>query len=196
MFREIMTRRRVLLTLTGVGGTALFVGLLATRDASTPESATATATNTAEPTEEATTEPTTEPTEEATAEVIDDPVVELEVACAGDELAFSPSDLSAPPRSQIKLTFDNVSTYFDHNWVLVDSDAVVDAVLKDAAQAGESKGFEPQDLTHVIAHTPVVASGESATVTCAAPPPGTYPFFCAFPGHALAGMRGILTIEA
>jgi azurin len=189
MFREIMTRRRVLLTLTGVGGTALFVGLLATRDSSAPESITPTATNTAEPTAE----PTVEPTEEPTAEL---PIVTLDIACAGDELAFSPSDLSAAANVQIRLTFDNVSTYFDHNWVLVDSDAVVDAVPKDAAQAGEDQGFLPQDLTHVIAYTPVVASGESATVTFAAPPPGTYPFFCAFPGHALAGMRGTLAIKA
>jgi azurin len=188
MFREIMTRRRVLLTLTGVGGTALFVGLLATLASSAPESITPTATNTAEPTEE----PTAKPTEEPTAEL---PIVALDIACAGDELAFSPSDLSAAPNVQIRLTFDNVSTYFDHNWVLVDSDAVVDSVLADAAQAGEEKGYLPQDLTHVIAHTPIVSSGESAEVTFAAPPPGAYPFFCAFPGHALAGMRGTLTIK-
>jgi len=183
-----MTRRRVLLTLTGVGGTALFIGLLATRDSSAPESVTPTATNTAEPTEEPTKEPTVAPTKI--------PIVALDIACAGDELAFSPSDLSAPANVQISLTFHNVSTYFDHNWILVDSDAAVDLVLKDAAKAGEGKGFLPQDLTHVITHTPVVSSGESATVTFAAPPPGVYPFFCAFPGHALAGMRGTLTIKA
>jgi len=47
----------------------------------------------------------------------------------------------------------------------------------------------------VIASTKMLGPGETATVTFTAPAPGVYDYICTFPGHALAGMRGTLTVK-
>jgi azurin len=49
----------------------------------------------------------------------------------------------------------------------------------------------------IIAHTGLVAGGESDTVTFTAPEePGDYEYICTFPGHFAAGMKGTLTVKA
>ena len=47
----------------------------------------------------------------------------------------------------------------------------------------------------VISKTPMAGAGESTEVTFTAPGPGTYPFVCTFPGHAVAGMSGTLVVR-
>jgi len=47
----------------------------------------------------------------------------------------------------------------------------------------------------VISKTPMAGAGETAEVTLTAPGPGSYPFLCTFPGHAVAGMGGTLVVR-
>ena len=41
----------------------------------------------------------------------------------------------------------------------------------------------------------MAGAGETAEVTVTAPGPGSYPFLCTFPGHAVAGMGGTLVVR-
>jgi azurin len=182
MLEKMMNRRRLLLTLGGVGGVAIVVGLLSSRDSAAP--------TTGDSTSESPAEPTAEPAAEAI-------TVSLEIACAENQLAFNPTELTAPADSQISLTFHNVSDFFMHNWVLVNGgEAAVDQVIQEGVVAGPQQSYLPADMSNIIAHTQLVNSGESATITFAAPPAGEYTYLCTFPGHCLAGMRGTLTITA
>jgi azurin len=183
MFREVMNRRRMLLTVAGIGSTALLIGLLGARDSAvTPAD------------EELTGNPAGENGSGSKAE---EKSVTLEIACAENQLAFDPAELTAPANAQISLTFHNVSTFFMHNWVLVKGgEAAVDQVIQEGIAAGPEKDYLPKDMSNIIAHTPLVNSGESATITFAAPSAGEYTFLCTFPGHCLAGMRGVLTVTA
>ena len=72
-----------------------------------------------------------------------------------------------------------------HNWVLS-----TDADLNDIAMAGMSAGLEgnylPADDERVIAATPIIGGGESASVSfsiAGLDPNQSYTFFCSFPGH-------------
>jgi azurin len=167
-----MNRRRMLLTIGGIGSVALLARLLGSRGSS------------AMPTAEST----------ATAEAN---VIHLEVASAESQLAFDPVTLTAPAGQQVSLTFRNTSEFFTHNWVLVNGDeTVVEQVLQESTEAGVERNHIPQDTSHLIAYTELVPSGESATVTFTTPSAGEYTFLCTFPGHCLAGMRGTFIVTA
>jgi plastocyanin len=43
---------------------------------------------------------------------------------------------------------------------------------------------------------PTSAGQPAETIAFTAPPPGTYHYYCAFPGHAAMGMQGRLLVEA
>jgi azurin len=53
----------------------------------------------------------------------------------------------------------------------------------------------PEDADKVIAATKMLGPGETDTVSFTAPAAGTYDYICTFPGHAMAGMRGVLTVK-
>jgi azurin len=84
-----------------------------------------------------------------------------------------------------------------HNWILVRS-ADVAAVASAGQNAGRSHNYQPPGDARIIAATPLVGGGESATVTFSTAmlhPGETYTFFCSSPGHA-ALMRGVLSFGA
>jgi azurin len=66
------------------------------------------------------------------------------------------------------------------------------AIVNAGMAAGPSRGYLPEHDARVIAATPIVGGGESATVKFATGllRPGThYAFFCTSPGHSTL-MRG------
>lgn len=107
--------------------------------------------------------------------------VSLEIVAGGDALEFDTSRFFVDVGSQVTLTFDNVSTINQHNWVLV-----VHGSKDDVSQRGTSHPttdwIQPED-PDVIANTKVLEPGAIGRVTFAAPPPGSYQFVCTFPGH-------------
>jgi len=94
---------------------------------------------------------------------------------AGDQMRFDVTTLSASPGEKLTVTLINSGTLpkvaMAHNWVL------------------------PEMAPAVIASTKLLGPGESDTVTFTAPAAGVYDYVCSFPGHALAGMRGTLTVK-
>ena len=105
----------------------------------------------------------------------------LQISVPGDALEFGTTSLTASAGSEVVLTLSNVSTAFQHNWVLV-----LDGTKDDVAGRGTSHPttdwVQPDD-PDVIAHTKLLDSGTTGSVTFAAPPSGTYQFVCTFPGH-------------
>lgn len=123
---------------------------------------------------------------------------QMVIGTQGNQLAFDKSTLRAQRGAQIELTFANNSTAFEHNWVLVDDGKdVADQVYQEALTAGEKNDFLPKDTTALLTHTTLVTAGNQETITFTAPAiPGWYTFFCTFPGHYLAGMKGTLIVSS
>jgi cytochrome c oxidase subunit 4 len=108
--------------------------------------------------------------------------VETNIRTIGDDLSFDLAQINVALGETVKVRFDNDSTLFQHNWVLVPLGSK-DAVAAAGMLAGASKGWIPQQDKRVIAHTGLLDPMESEEVNFMAPPLGVYEFVCTFPGH-------------
>jgi len=116
--------------------------------------------------------------------------VALDIASDGDALKFNTGTLTAQSGAEVVLTFGNVSTINQHNWVLVRAEDKAGVVV-DGTAAGPANDWIKPDDPRVIAHTKLLNAGETGEVRFTAPKPGTiYQFVCTFPGHDAAGMFG------
>ncbi|HEV7610228.1 MAG TPA: azurin [Steroidobacteraceae bacterium] len=91
----------------------------------------------------------------------------------------------------LKHTGKQTASVMGHNWVLTRT-ADVAAVATDGMGAGLPNDYIKKDDARVLAHTKVVAGGQSASVTFATSllkKGESYSFFCSFPGH-YAVMKG------
>ena len=115
-------------------------------------------------------------------------------------LKFSVDQISAKAGEKLTVKLTNKTSLpaeaMSHNFVLLKKDA--DPVVFDnAAATAKDSGYMPKDMMDkVIAHTELVAGGETKSVTFTVPnEPGTYTYICTFPGHYAGGMKGTLTVE-
>ena len=92
------------------------------------------------------TTPSTAPTE-----------AKLEISVKGDALEFDTDSFTVDAGAQVTLTFTNVSTAFQHNWVLT-----LDGTKDDVAQRGTlhatTDWVQPDD-PDVVAHTKLLDMG-------------------------------------
>ena len=58
-----------------------------------------------------------------------------------------------------------------------------------------NKGKLPHDFKIAGKKTAILASGKSAKLSVAFAKAGSYPFVCTVPGHAAAGMKGVLKVK-
>ena len=56
-------------------------------------------------------------------------------------------------------------------------------------------GRLPHDFKIAGKKTPILAAGKSATLKVTFKKAGRYPYICAVPGHASAGMKGVLVVK-
>lgn len=87
-------------------------------------------------------------------------------------------------------------TGMGHNWVLARS-ADVESIAKAGVAAGAENSFIAKGDARVIAATPLLGGGESASVSFQVSALGKdekYTYFCSFPGH-WSMMRGSLKLE-
>jgi uncharacterized cupredoxin-like copper-binding protein len=116
------------------------------------------------------------------------------------QLIFDQDEITVP-NGLVTLTFQNLAQAVQHNWVLVDGDDTVAEVVNDAAQdlsratRSAEGAVPPPDTPGLLASSPMLNPGDEVTFTFQPPGPGTYEFICTFPGHYLAGMRGVLVVE-
>jgi len=118
-----------------------------------------------------------------------------------DTLKFDTETITVKPGEEVTIKLvnntDMPASAMSHNWVLLVADADAEAYDKAAAKAGADNDYMPSDMDdQVIAATGMVAGGESETITFTAPEePGDYEYICTFPGHFVAGMKGVLKVE-
>lgn len=117
----------------------------------------------------------------------------------GDQMKYDVTTIEAAPGQKITVTLTNSGTLpkvaMAHNWVLLKLGTDVSGFATAAMTHAETGYLPPEMAGSVIASTKLLGPGESDTVTFAAPAAGVYDFICTFPGHALAGMRGTLTVK-
>ena len=110
------------------------------------------------------------------------PAGPLSMSVNGDALEFDTASYDVTAGQEVTLTFENVATANQHNWVLVEA-GTKDAVAADGATAGPVNGWLTPGDARVIASTPLLDAGASEVLVFTAPAAGTYQFVCTFPGH-------------
>jgi len=103
-------------------------------------------------------------------------------SAASDDLVFDSESMTAQTGSQVELVFNNNAVTQQHNWVLV-QDGTKDQVSTAGLVAGQDNNWVDPNDANVVANAPLLAAGESASVSFVAPAAGTYQFVCTFPGH-------------
>ena len=113
-----------------------------------------------------------------------------------DQMRFNLHELTVPVEcGEVEVTLKHSGKLsakaMGHDWVLA-KDSDMSAIVNAGLAAGATHGYLPEHDQRIIAATPIVGGGESATVKFATSglQPGTrYAFFCTSPGHATI-MRG------
>lgn len=125
-----------------------------------------------------------------------------EIVIEGSDLIrYSIDSFSVEPGQMVRITLNHVGSLpaqaMGHNVVVLQMGEDVFEFGADVGQQGGSAAneFVPESLRdRVIAFTPMIGGGQSATVEFQAPEePGEYPFLCSFPGH-FGQMNGIMTV--
>lgn len=109
-------------------------------------------------------------------------------------MAFEPNVVYAKSNTLIKVNLINqgTDTMMIHNIIFVQKGKADEMGVK-ALRAGAEKNYIP-DHPAVIAASGLVQPLDSVQLDFLAPPAGTYPFICSYPGHYLK-MRGRLVVE-
>jgi azurin len=127
-------------------------------------------------------------------------VCKLEIS-GSDAMQYDKKELSiAADCKVVQLTLKHSGklpiSAMGHNWVLTKT-ADVMPVNNAGLTAGLAKNHVPPGDKRVIAFTPVVGGGQSASIsfpTTGLVKGGDYTFFCSFPGH-IGLMRGKFTVR-
>ena len=115
---------------------------------------------------------------------------------SNDQMQFSVRELVVPNEcGEVEVTLRHSGKMsaraMGHDWVLA-KDSDVSAIVNAGLAAGPAHGYLPERDKRIIAATPIVGGGESATVkfaTSLLQAGSRYVFFCTSPGHATV-MRG------
>lgn len=119
----------------------------------------------------------------------------IDIAAAGENLAFDKTTLTATAGQQVTVNFQNTSAAQQHNWVLVSGgEDVASAVANAGLTAGPEANYLPADQSQVIGATPLANGGETTSITFTAPAAGTYLYICTVPGHYPL-MQGTMTVQ-
>ena len=119
---------------------------------------------------------------------------------SNDQMQFSVRELVVPNEcGEVEVTLRHSGKMsaraMGHDWVLA-KDSDVSAIVNAGLAAGPAHGYLPERDKRIIAATPIVGGGESATVkfaTSLLQAGSRYVFFCTSPGHATV-MRGRLLV--
>ncbi len=117
-----------------------------------------------------------------------------------DTLRFSVTQVDAKPGEKLTVKLTNKTSLppvaMSHNFVLLKKGADPSAIANAGVEAKDNGYIPTAMMDKIIAHTGLVAGGETKSVTFNAPKdPGDYTYICTFPGHYAAGMKGTLTVK-
>jgi len=119
---------------------------------------------------------------------------------ATDAMQYDVKRIEAKPGEQLEVQLSAVSNMskqeMAHNFVLLAKNAPVDGLVMEAAMARGSDYIPASKKSFILAHTTLAGGGETVKVAFEAPKePGEYLYLCTFPGHYLAGMKGLLVVK-
>ena len=118
---------------------------------------------------------------------------------ATDNMRYSTASIEARPGESLRIVVKTTGAMpklaMAHNFVLLQPGTDPGSFANEGAMHRGSDFIAPGLAGRVIAKTPMAGAGETVEVTLTAPGPGTYPFVCTFPGHAVAGMTGTLVVR-
>ena len=116
-----------------------------------------------------------------------------------DNMKFSTSTIEATAGESLRVVVRGQGAMpkiaMAHNFVLLQPGTDVATFANEGAMHRSADFIPPGMANRVIARTPMAGAGETVETTFTAPGPGSYPFVCTFPGHALAGMTGTLVVR-
>ena len=122
------------------------------------------------------------------------------VISAGDDMKFTPTEITAKPGEVIKIRLLAIGTMpmatMRHNVVVLKTGSnQID--FAEAAAKSPATDYIPASMTAmIVAQTKLIENGQSAEVTFTVPAKvGNYPYMCTFPGHMAAGARGKLIVK-
>lgn len=118
----------------------------------------------------------------------------------GDDMKFNLTTIAAKAGEQIHIKMTSKGTLpkiaMAHNFVLLKIGSDPAAFSNAGISARETDFIAPAMKAQVIAQTPLAGPGETVEVTFKVPAKaGSYPYLCSFPGHAVAGMKGMLVVK-
>ncbi|HEY8534879.1 MAG TPA: plastocyanin/azurin family copper-binding protein, partial [Vicinamibacterales bacterium] len=117
-----------------------------------------------------------------------------------DQMKFSVTRITAKPGETLTVRLKTVSALpkiaMAHNFVLLAAGTDAAAFANAAATASSTAYIPPAMKSSVLASTGLAGAGETVEVTFKAPTkPGQYDYICSFPGHFVAGMKGVLVVQ-
>lgn len=129
-----------------------------------------------------------------------DPAARTILIKAGDDMKFSVTEIVAKPGEKLRIVLQSRGTMpkvaMAHNVAVLAKGTDLDAFINASATARTTEFIAPSFTSKVIATTRMAGNGETVEVTFDAPKaPGRYDYVCSFPGHYLAGMRGVLVVK-
>lgn len=117
-----------------------------------------------------------------------------------DAMQYSVKRIEAKPGESLTIRLTTVSkmakTEMAHNFVVLAAGANADSFAMAGSMARKTDYIPEAKRDQILAHTALAGGGETVEVTFTAPAePGDYTYLCTFPGHYVAGMKGILTVR-
>ena len=117
-----------------------------------------------------------------------------------DAMQYDVKKIEAKPGEAITVQLSTTSAMskqeMAHNFTLLAKGAPIDAFVMEAAMARSTDYIPASKKNLILANTKMAGGGETVEVTFNAPKePGEYTYLCTFPGHYLAGMKGVLVVK-
>lgn len=117
-----------------------------------------------------------------------------------DSMRFDKTEFSVKAGQPVTIIFKNVGTMpkvaMGHNVVVLEKGVDAIGYANDSARHASSDYRDPQREEDVIAATRILGPGEEESISFTAPAEaGDHDYLCTFPGHAQAGMVGVMTVE-
>ena len=112
-----------------------------------------------------------------------------------DQMQYSVTAFEVQSGEPVTLVLENAGSMpkeaMGHNFVLLQTGSSVPDFAQKTMTAKEND-YIPAEAPEILAKTRLLGPGESDTLTFTAPPAGSYPYLCTFPGH-FGVMQGVMT---
>jgi azurin len=118
---------------------------------------------------------------------------------ATDTMKFEPASIQAKPGEKLRIVLKPTGTMpkiaMSHNFVMLKPGSN-DAKFAEASAMARPDFIAPALKSQVLVATAMAGNGETVSAEFTAPAKaGRYTFICTFPGHYVAGMKGVLVVK-